>query len=59
MLTHVLQIALGNNKDRIHIIVSCKTLDEFDNDTKNYAGGVHIWADIGGTVATQYVAAAA
>jgi hypothetical protein len=45
-------VVLGNNKDNIHLIVSCKTLEEFDAETKSF-GSVNVWADVGGMAAAQ------
>ncbi|KAG2385958.1 hypothetical protein C9374_003107 [Naegleria lovaniensis] len=47
-------VVLSKQKNNIHLFITCPTLENFDQNTKNIPSGVNIWADVNGAVAEKF-----
>lgn len=45
-------VSLTSLRPRVHVLLSCASLDTFDRDVAGMASTVNIWADVGGHVAS-------
>ena len=50
LLSGEAQATLGAATDRVHVVIQCASLEQFDSATKSWATGVQLWADIDGQV---------
>ncbi|KAF0978284.1 hypothetical protein FDP41_002799 [Naegleria fowleri] len=47
-------VVLSKQKNNIHIFITCPSLENFDQNTKNIPSGVNVWADVNGAVADKF-----
>ncbi|KAL0484892.1 hypothetical protein AKO1_003632 [Acrasis kona] len=47
-------VTMGKHQSEVNMFVTCSSLEEFDQKSKQISSGINLWCDVGGSIASKF-----